>query len=461
MRRYFLFGIVSLTMLFTTMSLTVVAVAFPDIVTSFETSLIVAGWVLGANQLACTVSMPFFGKVGDIYGNKFTSILCLGFFTLGSMFCALAPNIETLIFFRFMQGLGVGGFLPIGTSIIADQFPDKRQQFIGLLASVNAIGAIIGPNLGGWLTEAFGWQSTFWLFVPFGFAVLFALAILVPKSSQTGGKLDILGSGYLIAFISAIMIGISLMGNTQQGISWWLVGLLFVLGIALAIIFLRRQVNFKYPIIDMEILREKRFLASNIYNFILGFGLLAITNFMPLYAVSVFGMSTLNSGVVMTPRSIGIMISSFIASVYLVRWGYRKPLLFGTIVTAVSIVFMAFANPTSVLLGWQIDGFWLLCGIFLINGVAWGVTTPAANNACIELLPERVGTIVGVRGMFRQMGCTIGISLITLTLNNSISLNQGFIIVCIGIAILLLLSLPLVYMMPRNATVLPVSKGPK
>jgi EmrB/QacA subfamily drug resistance transporter len=461
MRRYVLFGVISLTMLFTTMSLTVVAVAFPKIVTYFDTSLITAGWVLGANQLACTVSMPFIGKVGDVYGNKFTSILCLCFFTFGSMFCAIAPNIETLIIFRFIQGLGVGGFLPIGTSIIADQFPEKRQQFVGLLASVNAVGAIAGPNLGGWLTEAYGWQASFWLFVPFGLIVLTALIILVPKSKRANDRVDLLGGGYLIGFISAIMIGISLMGNTQQGISWWLVGLFFGIAAIMAAVFLRRQVKFKYPIIDIEILLEKRFLSSNIYNFVLGFGLLAITNFMPLYAVSIFGMSTLNSGIVMTPRSLGMMLASIVASIYLVRWGYRKPMLFGTITTAASILLMAVVNPNLVIWGWQVNDFALLSVIFLINGIAWGVTTPAANNACIELMPERVGTIVGVRGMFRQMGCTIGISLITLVLNNSINLEQGFIIVCIVITVLLVISLPLIYRMPENATVFRVNKGTK
>lgn len=461
MSKYLIFITISVTMLITTMSGTVVAVAFPNIVTSFDTSLIVAGWVLGINQLACTAGMPLIGKIGDIYGNKFTSILCLSLFTSGSLCCALAPNIEMLIFFRFIQGLGVGGLLPVGTSIIAEQYPENRQKYIGLFASVNAVGSIIGPNLGGWLTTAFGWQSTFWVFVPFGLVMLIAILILVPKRSGKAGKLDLVGAGLLTGILSAFMIGISLMGKTQQGISWIQVGLFFIIGILLLVVFFRRQTRVISPIIDIEILKEKRFLAANVYNFILGVGLLAITSFIPLYAVSIFGMSTFNSGLVMTPRSIGIMAASIVTSVYVVRWGYRKPMLTGTVITALTFIIMGFSNQNTALFGWQINGFALLSIVLLLNGSAWGIITPAANNSCIELMPERIGTIVGVRGMFRQLGAAIGISLVTLALNNSSSLQQGFFIVLIGISIILLLSLPLIFIMPKNASALPVSKGSK
>jgi EmrB/QacA subfamily drug resistance transporter len=461
MRQHLLFAIVSITNMTASMGGTVVAVAFPNIVTSFDTSLIMAGWVLGANQLACTIGMPLMGKIGDAYGNKSTSILCICLFTFGSLFCALAPNIELLIIFRFIQGIAVGGFLPTSASIVSDQFGNRRQRYIGLLASVNAAGSIIGPNLGGWLTTAFGWRSTFWVFVPFGVLTLIAVLILVPKASGKVSQLDILGAGLLTSIISVFMIGISLMGNTQQGVPWIQGGLFFAAGIILLVIFFKRQVRVKNPIIDIEILQEKRFLANNVYNFVLGVALLAITGFIPLYAVSVFGMSTFDSGFVMTPRSIGALVASIIASLYLIRWGYRKPMVIGTVVTAASFLIMSIVNSNTILFGWQINGFVLLSLILLMNGIAWGITTPAANNACIELMPERVGTIVGVRGMFRQLGASIGISVITLGLNNSSNIQQGFFIVLIGTALIMLLSLPLIFRMPENAGVMPIIKGSK
>ena len=298
----------------------------------------------------------------------------------------------------------MGGFLPIGSSIIADHYHEQRQKFIGLFASVNAVGSIIGPNLGGWLTTAFGWKASFWIFVPFGLIMLIAIMVLIPKGEARSGKLDLGGAGLLAGILSAFMIGISLMGKTQQGISWIQVGLCFTIGVLLLVFFFRRQARVDSPIIDIEILKEKRFLAANIYNFILGGSLLGITSFIPLYAVSIFGMSTFDSGLVMTPRSIGIMVASVITSLYVVRWGYRKPMVTGAVVTAASFIMMGIVNPNTAVFGWQINGFVILSIILLFNGVAWGITTPAANNACIELMPERIGTIVGVRGMFRQLG---------------------------------------------------------
>jgi EmrB/QacA subfamily drug resistance transporter len=461
MRRYIIFTVAILTLLTAAISGTVVAVAFPNIVSSFNTSLILAGWVLSINQLACTMGMPLVGKIGDAYGNKSTFIFCICLFTGATILCALAPNIETLILFRFIQGFGMGGFLPTATALIAEQFPDRRQQAIGLLSSGYAIGTIIGPNLGGWLTESFGWQSTFWVFVPFGFLMMIAMWFLLPKTRGKGGKLDLVGAGFLTSILSAIMVGISLMGNSQQGIPWVQVSLFFALSAILLIIFLKRQAKVKNPIIDVQILQEKRFLASNVYNFVVGIAIFAITSFIPLYAVSIFNMSTFYSGLVMTPRSIGVLIASIIISLYLIRWGYRKPMIIGTIISSVSLIMMGIAGPNTTLFGWQINGFLILSFIMFMNGVAQGIVLPAANNACIELMPEKVGTITGVRGMFRQVGGAIGISVTTLTLHNSGNMQQGFFLVLMGTAVILLMSLPLIFMMPKNANVLPVIKDSK
>jgi len=161
MRRYLVFAVVCLSLLFVSISGTVVTVAFPAVVTAFHTSLVEAGRVLGVNQLAATSGMPLAGKACDVWGRKFTFILCICLFTVGSLLCALAPNIEMLMVFRFIQGLGAGGFLPAATSIVAEEFPQSRQQSIGFSSSIFPIGQILGPTVGAWLTTAFGWQANF------------------------------------------------------------------------------------------------------------------------------------------------------------------------------------------------------------------------------------------------------------------------------------------------------------
>jgi EmrB/QacA subfamily drug resistance transporter len=451
-RRYIIFASVVITLLMCAISSTTVAVAFPQIISSFNTSLVIAGWVLGANNLAGTIGMPLAGKVCDAYGSKFAFILFIILFTLGALLSAIAPNMILLIIFRLIQGLGMGGVLPAGTAIVANEFKDSRQQSIGLMSAVFAIGPIIGPNLGGWLTTAFGWESTFWIFVPFGVLALIVTLILIPRTKGDSSRLDYLGAGLLAGCVAAVMFGISLMDSENGAVSWPLVALFFALSIIFGFVFIRRLSRTKNPIIDVVVLRDKRFMAANLYNVILGFAMFALVSFVPLYAVSIFKMSTFDSGFVMTPRSIGVGIASIVASLSLMRWGYRKPMITGTLLTAASVLAMALITPDTIS-GWPVSGFIMLSLILLVNGVGQGIANPAANNACIDLMPEKIGTITGVRGMFRFIGAAVGTNLAALVIEGGKDIQHGFFLVLVGTAVILLLSIPLIYMIPKNAAV--------
>jgi EmrB/QacA subfamily drug resistance transporter len=450
MRRYLVLIVISLSLLAVSISNTIISVAFPQIIDYFGTTLIVAGWVLSISQLTNTLAMPIAGRACDIFGRKFIFVWCTILFVAGSLLSALAPNIALLIFFRFIQGLGAGGFLPAATSIIADEFPEKRQQYIGLFSTILPIGQILGPNLGGWLTEVFGWRSTFWFCVPFGIMVLITAVLLLRKTPPSANtKLDLVGAGLISGIITAIMLGISLMGNNQGQIVWWEVALSFILSAILLIIFIRRLKTVETPIIDMQVLRERPFIASNIFNFLYGVGTLGVFGFIPLYAVSVYDMSTLNSGLIITPRSIAMMISSFIISMNLVRWGYRWPMLIGTALTAAALSGLAFESSAVSIFGWQLSAVTLLIVLLFVSGISQGMIAPAANNACIELAPDKVGMITGVRGMFRQVGSAISISLITLVVHNSGDMATGFFLVFLGMAIITVLTLPIIMFMPK------------
>jgi EmrB/QacA subfamily drug resistance transporter len=451
MRRYLIYAVVGLALLIISLSGTAISVAFPQIMTSFDTSLIVASWVLSIGQLANTIAMPLTGKACDIFGRKFIFVLCTILFTLGSVLCAIAPNIELLIFFRLIQGIGGGGFLPAATAIVAEEFPKTRQQSIGFFSSIFPIGQILGPNLGGWLVTAFGWRSTFWMSVPLGVIVLIVSLLLLRKTTpESDSKLDLTGAGMLCGFVSSIMVGISLMGNNQGSILWWGVGSCFAFAIILLLFFLKRQPNIKDPIIDVQVLREKQFVATNVYNFFYGIAVLGVFSFIPLYAVSVFNMSTLDSGLILTPRSIAMVVASILISINLVRWGYRWPIFIGTVLTAAALFILARAAPGTSLFGWQANDILLLSAILLIAGFSQGMVAPAANNACIELMPERIGTITGVRGMFRQVGSAFSVGITAMVVNNVGDMAKGFYFVFLGMAVIMLLILPVVMFIPKG-----------
>ena len=207
MSRYFVFAVCSLSFLLVSISGTSVSVAFPDIMASFNASLVLAGWVLSVNQLAATAIMPLAGKAGDIFGAKRLFLISIAVFTIGSLLSALASNIQFLIGARFIQALGAGGFLPLATVIVSDQFPNSRQQVIGLFSSIMPIGMIIGPNIGGWLVEAYGWQSIFWMNIPLGVAVFIATFFLLKTGKSEGGQLDLTGAGLFSGMRSEERVG--------------------------------------------------------------------------------------------------------------------------------------------------------------------------------------------------------------------------------------------------------------
>ncbi|MDD5288096.1 MAG: MFS transporter [Dehalococcoidales bacterium] len=452
MSRYFIFATVGLVLLLASISGSAVSVAFPNIISSLDTSLILAGWVLSIYQLTATAAMPLCGKAADIFGGKRLFLISVTMFTAGSFFCAIAPNIQLLIFARLVQALGGGGFLPIASGIVAEQFPKSRQQAIGLFSSIFPIGQIIGPNLGGWMTHAFGWESIFWFNVPFGIIVLIISIFTLKSEKAEGGKMDMLGAGYFSGALCALMIALGELGNTDKATSWIMSVILFVLAVVFIIAFLRHEKRVINPIIDLQMLREKPFLAANVFNFLFGVCVFGVMSFVPLYAVSILNMTTLESGLILTPRSIGMIAASVLTSTSLKRWGYRMPMLIGTVIVVCVLSLLAFEFQGINIGGIRLNSMTLMMVFMLLMGVGMGIINPAANNACIDLMPDRVSTITGVRGMFRQTGGALSISITTLLLHYFGSMVLGFRVVLFGLALILVASIPLIYMMPSSPT---------
>jgi EmrB/QacA subfamily drug resistance transporter len=452
MSSYLVFVTISLGLVLTGISSTAVSVAFPVMTSSFNASLVQAGWILSINQLACIIVMPLAGKAADMFGKKIIIIISLLLFASGSALCAIAPNIWFLIVFRFIQGMGAGSIFPVAMGIVAEAFPNKRQQFVGLISSISPIGQIIGPNLGGWLITAFGWRSIFWFNVAPALIVFILVIFLIKSRPGEGGHVDLVGIGLLSGSLFGLLIGLSQLGTTrgQSNGSWETAVALILLGFVLMFILLRTISKAREPIVDWVVLSGKPFLASNIYNFILGACYFGIISFVPLYAVSLYGLSTAESGLIMTPWSVGVMLSSAVTSFFLVRWGYRKPMIIGSIIAMVGLSLLALEFRGIHIMGLQLSITALLLVATLLLGVGIGAALPSSNNACIELMPDRVASISGVRSMFRNIGGTFSIAIITLVLNNVGKIDNGFTIAYFSLAVVILLSIFFVFRMPSG-----------
>ena len=162
------FGLTALTVLMVAIDSTIVAVALPTLVRDLDTTLVLAAWTITAYALAQTVMLPMAGKLAEQFGQMRVFVTCVSLFTIGSLLCALAPNIYVLIACRIVQAIGGGGLFPAATGLVAQKFPQTRSRMIGLFASIFPIGGILGPNLGGFIIEQFGWRQTFMINVPLG-----------------------------------------------------------------------------------------------------------------------------------------------------------------------------------------------------------------------------------------------------------------------------------------------------
>jgi EmrB/QacA subfamily drug resistance transporter len=431
---------------------TAVAVAFPNFIREFNTNILWAAWTLSIYMVAVTSMMPLMGNLSDSFGRKPVFLGSLLLFTLSSLACGLAPNIYSLVAFRFLQGIGGASFLPTAAGIVSDQFPEHRQQAIGLFSSIFSIGGIVGPNLGGWIVSRYSWRYIFYINLPIGLGLL-VLIMLLLRDTQVRSRphIDLPGAGYFFGAILFLMLGCNQLADNLSVASGLLAVLLVLVSGMFLTLFARHERREPNPILDLTLLRSKPFLAANIYNMMIGAGIFGIVSFIPLYATSVQHLSTMMSGVILTPRSIGVICSSTITSFLLQRWGYRWPMVWGLCIMAVSTLLLGdtgFQLWPGLLLTWSVPE--RLSLLILVTGIGLGIALPASNNACIELMPSKIATITGLRGMFRYVGGAVGISLTTLILHASGSPATGFRVTFVTFGLVLLGTVPLVFLMPTG-----------
>jgi EmrB/QacA subfamily drug resistance transporter len=452
MRRYLIFAAAGLSLFMYSIDSTAVAVAFPNFLQEFGTNVLWAAWTLSIYMVAVTSVMPLMGNLSDSFGRKRVYLLSLLLFTLSSLACGLAPNIYTLVACRFLQGIGGASFLPTAAGIVSDQFPEHRERAIGLFSSIFSIGGIVGPNLGGWIVSRYSWRYIFYINLPIGVGLLvFILLLLDDPAVRSRTDIDLAGAGYFFGAIFCLMLGFNHLAEDLSPAAVLLASLLALGSGGFIAAFARHERQAVNPILDLTLLQSTPFLAANVYNMMVGAGIFGVVSFLPLYATSVHQLSTLMSGMILTPRSLGVIVSSTVTSFLLKRWGYRGPMVWG--LSLMALFTLLLADPRFQLLRWLGCSWGVaesLALLILGTGLGLGIALPASNNACIELLPAKVATITGLRGMFRYVGGAFGICGTTLILHASATPASGFRTTFVAFGLCLVLTLPLVFLMPTG-----------
>ena len=391
---------------------TIVGVALPRIVSDLKGSDLYT-WVVTAYLLTSTITVPIYGKLGDVFGRQRMLIVGILIFLAGSALSGLSQSMGELIAFRALQGCGAGALFPISLAVVGDLFtPRERGRYQGLFGAVFGISFIVGPFLGGIITDDISWHWIFYVNVPVGMVALYAIYTRLPNLRTTAARLrdlDFSGIAIFTVGVVPILLGLTFKGLTTASGSlygWtdWRVGGLILLGALLMAAFIVNEARARHPIIPLDLFSTRTLAATNVAVFMVASAMFAAVIFIPLYYQVVKGVSATASGYSMWPLLLGLISTSVGAGFYLTRTGrYKALLLIGLAVLVVGSFLLTHLSPaTSTLTLW----LWLaLTGLGI--GPSMSVFTVVIQNAAPR---ERLGTATSTLTFLRQVGGVVGLA---------------------------------------------------
>jgi EmrB/QacA subfamily drug resistance transporter len=383
---------------------TVVGVALPKIITDLGGNELYT-WSITIYLLTSTISGPIYGKLSDLFGRRPIFIWAIGLFIAASIGAALSQEMWQFILFRGLQGLGGGAVFPLAFAVLADLYtPAERGKYAGFFGAVFGLSSIIGPALGGILTDTLGWNSIFLINVPIGLISLYVIIRLLPaiKHPEAGRNIDYVGAALFTAAIAPFLIGLTNRTSSDWADPW--VGGLMLVGLVFGVAFLWWEQRAVDPIIPLKLFRNRTFTISVTAMFMAAFGFFSAIVFLPRWFQVVAGASATESGYQLLPLLGALIVSATVSGQIVARTQRYKWLIFGSLVTlAVGLVLMTnlHANTDRPLL-W----LWMVL-VGLGIGPSFAVFALIVQNS---VAPRDIGTASSSLTFFQQIGGTIGLT---------------------------------------------------
>ncbi|WP_405645478.1 DHA2 family efflux MFS transporter permease subunit [Streptomyces uncialis] len=334
-------GALLLGMLLASLDQTIVSTALPTIVSDLG-GLDHLSWVVTAYLLASTAATPLWGKLGDQYGRKRLFQTAVVIFLIGSALCGIAQNMPQLIGFRALQGLGGGGLMVLSMAIVGDLVPPReRGRYQGLFGAVFGTTSVLGPLLGGVLTEQLSWRWVFYVNLPLGAVALVVIAtsLRIPRR-DTRHTIDYLGTFLIASVATCLVLVASLGGTTWAWDSAPIIGLA-LLGLLLAVAFVAVERRAAEPVLPLKLFRVRTFTLAAVIGFIIGFAMFGAMTYLPTFLQIVRGVTPTMSGVHMLPMVVGLLLSSTVSGQIVSRTGRWKVFpVAGTGITTVGLLLL-------------------------------------------------------------------------------------------------------------------------
>jgi DHA2 family multidrug resistance protein len=388
---------------------TVVNVALPHIAGTLSASTDEATWVLTSYLVANAIVLPMTGWLANQFGRKRLLITSVIGFTVSSFFCGFAPSLPFLIFFRVVQGATGGGLQPLSQAIMLEAFPPRER---GMAMAFWGLGIVVapmlGPVLGGWLTENYSWRWVFYINIPIGLFAIAMTQLFVFDPHYIGrkaGRVDAWGLGLLVVGIGALQV---LLDKGQQE-DWFesslIVGLAIVAAVGIVALVIR-ELSAEHPIVDLRVFRNRTYASGVFLIGILGFVLYGSTVLLPLFTQTLLGYSSLEAGLAILPRGAASFVMMPLIGLLMTRIEPRKLLATGLVIVSTSL-FMLSRLTLDV-------GYHDFLIPLLVQGGAMGLLFIPLTTITNDPIPkERMGNATSIFNLVRNIGGSVGIASVT------------------------------------------------
>ncbi|HKC99531.1 MAG TPA: DHA2 family efflux MFS transporter permease subunit [Methylomirabilota bacterium] len=396
-------------------------VALPHIGGSLSATPEEATWVLTSYLVSNAIILPTTAWLTSVFGRKRFLLACIMIFTLSSALCGAATSLGMLIVARVVQGAGGGALQPIAQAILMESFPPARRGVAMATFSMGIIVApILGPTLGGYITDQYTWRWVFYINLPIGLlAMLLVLSFIEDPPYLERSRLrrmDYLGFGCMSLGLGALQIMLD-RGQEDDWFSSTRICVLAIVSGTALVAFVIRELLTDEPIVNFSVLRERNFAVGAVLVTMLGVVLYGTTAMLPLFLQTLLGYTALNSGLAVSPRGFGAMLAAFVV-------GRLIGIVESRLLLAVGFGALAFS-------GWMYSRLTLditmsnVVGAGIINGAASGLIFVPLSTTALGLVPrERMGNAAGIYNLMRNIGAGVGISMMTTLLARRAQVHQ-------------------------------------
>lgn len=400
-RKWWAFATVLLTMFFSSMDQTVVSTAMPTIIGDLH-GLNLYAWVFTAYMMGSSVTIPIYGKLSDVFGRKPFYLFGLIMFGIGSAVSGQAHSMIELVLARAFQGIGAGAMMSMPRATVGDIFaPKERARWMGVIMAVFGISSIVGPALGGWITDSFSWRWVFYINLPFAVLAILGVLFTLPRvRAEHRVKVDWLGSILLVVGLIPLLLGFTWAGTKYAwGSSIELV--LFIGGAIVLMFFVFWERRAADPVLTPVLFKNRIFTTSIILGMLVAMTMFGSLMFLPIFVQGVIGLNAQDSGWVMTPMMVGFMVGSLVSGQVMSKTGRYKYLAWGS--GAIIVVGSLLLNQMNV------NTTWLTVMInMVVLGLGIGSLMPLMNMVVQNAFPYKImGTVNSTQQFVTSLGGVI------------------------------------------------------